>query len=117
MKIQYIAILLLSFLFAGCSIVGKSSSSEDQRNMYKYAQVNCLFWYFSEKGYDTKDIRSISGGIVETSNISIDQFQEIALFMKSYAPEIKSKNNIDPKLARCFQLERSSELNSIIYSE
>ena len=83
--------------------------------LYKYAYSNCIFWYLKGKKYDTEDIRSISAGIVENSNISLNEFAEISLFIKDYSPEIPTKNNIDGSLNRCFYLEDSKELKEIIH--
>ena len=84
-----------------------------KNELKKFSYANCLMWYFESKGYDTEDVRSISGGIVETSNISLDKFQEIALIVKEYQPEMETKNNIDINLLKCFYLEESAELNKV----
>jgi len=110
--IQFVGFLT----FASISLVGCASSVKvnETETLYKYAHANCIFWYFKEKGYNTDDIRLISGGMVETSSISIEKFQNIALFIKDYEPQIDTKNNIDSKLNRCFVLESSAELKNII---
>jgi len=69
----------------------------------------------SNKNYNTNDIRSISAGIVETSNISIDIFSEISIFIKNYQPNLETKNDIDLELNKCFYLEGSVGLKNIIY--
>ncbi|HEY7772828.1 MAG TPA: hypothetical protein VIC26_06590 [Marinagarivorans sp.] len=71
-------------------------------------------WYFESKGYDTEDIRAISGGIVETSDISLDRFQDVALAVKSYSPDIKTKNNVDVNLLKCFHLKDDEKLNKYL---
>ena len=70
--------------------------------------------YFESKGYDTSDIRSISGGIVETSNISIERFQEMALLVKKYTPQLETKQNINKELLKCFHLDADIEINNKI---
>ena len=109
--------IILSLLFL-CACSSLSISSEDKNNraavLYKYAQSNCLFWYFKHKDYDTKDIRAISAGIVEKSNISLDVFTEISLFIRDYSPKLSTKNKIDVNLNKCFFLEDSEELKNII---
>lgn len=109
--------LLLLFLVIAV-VTGCASSDSESNNsnklLYKFAYANCLMWYFESKKYNTDDIRAISGGIVETSNVSIDKFQEIALFIKDYDPNLEAKQDIDKKLLRCFNLEKSEKLKAII---
>ncbi len=107
-------LLLLAMVFvSGCAStdVERKNSTE---SLTKFAYANCLMWYFEYKKYNTDDIRAISGGIVETSSISIDKFQEIALFIKDHNPNLETKHNIDKKLLRCFSLEKSEELKAIM---
>ncbi|MGL6161926.1 hypothetical protein [Microbulbifer sp.] len=101
------------FVLASCA-PSPNSGEGDQEVLYQYAQASCLFWHFKEKGYDTDDIRSITGGIVERSNISAEKFQEISLFVKSYSPQLESKNNISVSLNKCFHLKQSEGLQEII---
>lgn len=108
--------LFLTIIFLGGCVISDNKDPDMHHLLYKYAQSNCLFWYFTEKGYDTKDLRSISGGIVEKSEVSLDRFQEIALFLKDFSSNLESKNNIDPRLSGCFELESNKELKEIIYS-
>ena len=98
---------------SGCASTGVERKSSNE-SLTKFAYANCLMWYFEDKKYNTDDIRAISGGIVETSNISIDKFQEIALFIKDYDPNLVTKQNIDKNLLRCFSLERSEKLKAIM---
>ena len=111
---QMLVILSILMVFCtGCAsspLIAKEKSNELQ----KFAYANCLMWYLESKGHDTKDIRAISGGIVETSNISIDRFQQVALIVKEYHPNLKTKNNIDINLLRCFHLEESIELTKAL---
>jgi len=105
--------LVLFVIVSGCasSSIKKNNSNE---SLTKFAYANCLMWYFESKNYGIDDIRAISGGIVETSNVSFDKFQEIALFIKDYDPSLETKQNIDKKLLRCFHLEQSEKLKAII---
>lgn len=106
-KIFYV--LALSLLISGCATTTKPKEMYDS-NLQKFAYANCMMWYFDSKGIDTEDIRAISGGIVETSDISIDVFQEIALAVKDYQPNIQTKQVIDVNLAKCFHLDKSEDL-------
>ena len=110
--------MIRSILFFGgfvfLSSCATATESKSKQQLYDFAQANCLFWYFDAKGYDTKDIRAISGGIVEKSAASAEDFQKISLFVKDYSPEISSKNDIDEKLNRCFQLRSSEALRALI---
>ena len=112
-------LVLLSILLCSCSSILASPENPSDRSakLYKYAYSSCIFWYLSAKKYDTKDIRSISAGIVETSKISLNVFTEISLFIKDYSPDLPSKNKIDVNLNRCFHLEDSKELKKIIHKQ
>ena len=106
-------VVLLIALVTGCQ--NKSGIlNEEAISLNKFAQVNCLFQYFELNNYETKDIRAIAGGIVETSDISIDKFQEIALFISNFDHNTETKQNIDKNLLKCFSLERNLELQKII---
>lgn len=107
---RVVMLAIACFLISSCT----STKKIDSDNLYRFAEVNCLYWYFEKKGYDTTDIRSISGGFVEKSDSSLQKFQDISMFVKSYAPNLDSKNNIDVDLNRCFQLRKSSKLKVII---
>lgn len=105
---------LLTLASVSLTACTSSLKAKDTDILYQYAHANCIFWYFKDKGYSTDDIRSISGGFVEKSSISIDKFQEISLFINDYTPQINTKNNIDIKLNRCFLLEGNPVLENII---
>jgi hypothetical protein len=110
---RVIFFMLIPIIATGCAISNAKVNNEaNEKN--KFALTNCLMWYMQSKGYDTEDIRSISGGIVETSDISLDEFQKIALLVKEYEPTIQTKQNIDINLLKCFYLEESEELNKIL---
>ena len=94
------------------SITAESTES----NLRQFAYANCLFWYLKKMGYDTKDIRAISGGIVELGYSSADKYQKISIFVKNYKPDVKTKNEIDVDLLKCFMLDQSEELNQLIES-
>ena len=106
--------LLTSQKIATQEIPHKEIAHKEIATLYHFAQVNCLFWFFKAKGYDTSDLQSISGGIVETSHIAIDKFQNIALFLQQDKPSTHSKHDIDPSLQRCFALESNLHLKKII---
>ncbi len=111
--IKFFLLFLVIAVVTGCASSGITRNSSN-KSLTKFAYANCLMWYFESKKYNTDDIRAISGGIVETSNLSIDKFQEIALFIKDYDPNLETKQDIDKKLLRCFNLERSEKLKAII---
>ena len=113
-----VLILLSSTLTASQSVHTQQAASDisSEENLRQFAYVNCLFWYFKKMGYDTKDILSISGGIVELGSGPMDKYQDISLFIKNYTPDIKSKQQIDIDLLKCFALDKSTELNELINS-
>ena len=54
---------------------------------------------------------------LETNDISIDRFTEIALLVKEFDPALKSKQEIDLLLLRCFHLDRNTELKELLYEK
>lgn len=99
-------------LLAGCG--AEASLMSERKEINDFAQANCLFWYFKEQGLPLDDIRAIAGGIVETSDLPAEVFQEVALSVQSFEPATASKANIDPKLSRCFQLQENAALQAIL---
>ncbi len=106
-------LLLFVVIVSGCASTGVERDNSNEL-LAKFAYANCLMWYFEQKKYNADDIRAIAGGIVETSSISINKFQEVALFIKDYNPNLETKNNIDKNLLKCFNLEKSVELKVIM---
>lgn len=104
--------ILLAFLIiflSGCAtqnIANKSKSQQSPEELLEFAKTNCFFLYFKKKGYDLKDIGSISGGIVEMGSYSADRYQQVSLLVQNYSPSIRTKQNIDIDLLKCFQLDK-----------
>jgi hypothetical protein len=110
-------VLTLLFLLSACATTGHEAAQSlrtERQALYKFAYADCLFQYFKKKGYDLQDIRAISGGYLETSSIPVKTFRDITQLVKSYRPELRTKQNIDPALYKCFFLEESEGLNQII---
>ncbi|MCI5223439.1 MAG: hypothetical protein D3924_12385 [Candidatus Electrothrix sp. AR4] len=111
-------VLVLSFfLLNACAKISTEAvdfPQRDRQTLHKFAYANCLFQYFKKKGYSLEDIQAISGGYLETSSIPAKTFHDITQHVKLYAPDIRSKHNIDPSLYKCFFLENSEELNKLI---
>ena len=103
--LKYTALLLL---ISGCTQTGNSENNEENE-LLKFAKANCFFWYFKKKNYDLKDIRAITGGIVETGTYSAEKYQSVALLVKEYSPQIRTKQNIDVDLNKCFVLENDKQ--------
>jgi len=108
--LRYVSLVFVIVLCSGCAsnIVSKSGHNKPLKN---FAYASCLLGYFESKGYDTSDIRSISGGIVETSDVSLDKFQEMALLVKRFSPDLSTKQDINKKLLKCFYLESDPEIS------
>ncbi len=105
LKIKAIFISLV--VLVSCSSVATTKKESDA--LLEFASANCLFWYFKANEISTKDIQTISGGIVEKSRYSADKFQQVALLVKGYTPKIKTKHEVDLHLARCFMLREDHE--------
>lgn len=102
---------LISFLF-GCSIQNiakESSSQQSPEELLEFAKANCFFLYFKKKGYDLEDIGAISGGIVEMGSLSADRYQQVSLLVQDYSPLMRTKQNIDIDLLKCFKLDKDPD--------
>jgi hypothetical protein len=82
-----------------------SAAQQSTDELLQFAKANCFFGYFKKKGYELDDIRSISGGIVETGSYSADIYQRVSLLVKDYSPVIQTKQDIDVDLLKCFKLD------------
>ncbi len=83
-------LLVISLFLTGCSNV-TNHTQNTSTELEQFAYANYLIAYLDSKGYDSSDARSIAGGIVEVSDISLDTFQDIALRMRKYQSDIKTK--------------------------
>ena len=114
-----INVLFYIFLFFSTSSFSGEDSSEN--DLLEFSRANCLFWYFKEKGYDTEDIKNISSGIVSLSSLSADKFSEVAFLVKDYIAPVRTKNNIDPSLNKCFFMEKDNafieKINDVYMSD
>ena len=99
---------IFSVFLASCS---SNPVIHDDDDLLKFANSNCFFWYFKSKDLNTDEIKKITAGIVENSQLSADKFQQVAFLVKDYAPTIKTKSNVDVQLAKCFVLTDDSEFN------
>ncbi len=99
---------ILLLLISGCTQAGNTISN-GENELLKFAKANCFFWYFKKKNYDLKDIRAITGGIVEMGTYSAEKYQSTALLVKEYNPQIRTKQNIDVDLYKCFILEADKQ--------
>ena len=108
-------ILTISTLFIICvSCASKSTASNYDTELMKFAYANCMLQYFQSKNYDVADIRNISGGIVELGNHSIDRYAEISQAVKQFSYLVGTKNNIDPLLNKCFHLDESDDIMRLL---
>ncbi len=113
MKNNILLVALLSISVSSC-VSSKNNNDESTTNLEKFAYANCLFQYFKSKGYDTKSIRNISGGLVETGNSPAEKYASIAQAIATMELEIPTKSDVEPKLNKCFHLEKNKELVKII---
>ena len=104
----FFSIVLLIFL-TSCSDIKPVNSSNSNSELLEFAKVNCMFWYFKKMNYSTKDIRAISGGIVELGTYSAEKYSKVAILVKEYKPNIQTKQNIDIELLKCYQMDKDKE--------
>jgi hypothetical protein len=86
-----------------------ASSPQPDNEQLQFAKANCFFQYFQKKGYDLKDIRAISGGIVERGSASTEQYELVAELVKNYKPQLTTKQKIDIELLKCFTLDQDGD--------
>ncbi len=97
-----------ALLLSSCVPAAKPPPPALQAELLDFAKANCLYWYFSKKGYDLKDIRGISGGIVELGSNSAEEYERVSLLVKQYHPPLQTKQNIDIDLLKCFTMEHDA---------
>ncbi|WP_417914655.1 hypothetical protein [Candidatus Electronema sp. JM] len=103
---------LLSFcaavLLSACVHAAEQPPPALRAELIDFAKANCFYWYFSKKGYDLKDVRAISGGIVERGTASPEEYERVSLLVKQYRPPLRTKQNIDIDLLKCFTMEHDA---------
>lgn len=95
-----IILVVFLLLIMSCS----TSPINNNEELMRFANSNCIFWYFKSKNLDIDEIKKITSGIVEKSHISAEKFQQVAMLVKEFKPSIKTKSNVDVQLAKCFLL-------------
>jgi len=96
--------MILSLSLMSVSCVNTNTKPVDDE-LIQFAKANCFYAYFKKKNYDLKDIRSISGGIVEMGSYSADKYQAVAELIKEYKPKYFTKHPVDSDLLKCFKFE------------
>lgn len=106
--------LLLSIFMTikGCS--SNVVSIEERNQLIKFSYASCLSNYFKSEGINRDDIKAVSAGMVEKSEISIEKFRDLAVAIRDFNPNHQSKNNINIQLLKCFYLDDSQTINEII---
>ena len=101
------ALLMLceAVLLSSCVQAADSPPSVRPGELLDFAEASCFLQYFEKKGYDLEDIRAISGGIVERGSFAPEQYEQVSLLVKSYRPPLKTKQQIDLDLLKCFTLK------------
>ena len=106
---RHLLILCAAVLLSSCvHAAERKQPPAPQAELLDFAKANCLFWYFSKKGYDLEDIRGISGGMVERGTASAEQYAQVSLLVKSYRPPLKTKQAVDIDLLKCFTMEHDA---------
>ncbi len=97
-----------ALFLSSCVPAAKPPPPALQAELLDFAKATCFYWYFSKKGYDLKDIRGISGGIVELGSNSAEEYERVSLLVRQYSPPLQTKQNIDIDLLKCFTLEHDA---------
>jgi len=107
---KLITALSLTLFLSSCAT--KYTGAEN--DLIKFAKANCFYWYFKSQDIDTSEIRKITSGVVEMSRFSAEKFQKVSFLVKSYSPDVSTKNNINNDLSKCFSLDSDNNfLNKI----
>ncbi len=104
---KHLLIFCGAALLASCVQAAEPQLSP-QPELLEFAKANCLLQYFQKKGYDLHDILAISGGIVELGSASPEQYEQVAMLVKNYRPPLKTKQDIDIDLLKCFKMEHDA---------
>ncbi len=105
---RLLLILCSAALLSSCVHAAEQRQPALRAELLDFAKANCLFWYFSKKGYDLEDIRGISGGIVELGSNSAEEYERVSLLVKQYRPPMQTKQDIDIDLLKCFTMEHDA---------
>lgn len=108
-----LAVLWLGGLTA-CSPAAPPTGDATQENLWQFARANCLFQYFSARGWETKDIRAISGAYVELGDSDPDTYAAISEAIREWQPPFETKQDIDAALFKCFKLSESETISQLI---
>ncbi len=103
-----------ALILAGCASTPDEAPAPGASNLQAFAQANCLYWYFEKAGYDSSDIRGISGGLVETGSAGPDTYAAISELVRSWSPDIQTKQALDVDLVKCFHLGENEALQALI---
>ena len=111
-------IVFFSFLLIlGCSqseISTTSSASTEPNELMEFAKASCISSYFRKKGYDLKDIRFVTAAIVAKGSYAAERYANVAGAVQTYSPDIKTKQNVDVDLFKCFFLDQDKKFIAII---
>ena len=110
----YFLCIVFCVLSAACTHTQKSNTQQNQVNasaedLKKFALAQCLIRYFEAKGYDPTDLKKISGGIVEITDVSIEELEGLVTRIRTADAQNNTKQNINPLLNQCFHLEKFLE--------
>ncbi len=109
-------LVALSWLFVltACAPAAQPAGDASRENLWQFAQANCLFQYFSAQGWETEDIRAISGAYVELGDSDPDTYAAISEAIGAWQPPIETKQDIDVALFKCFKLHESETISQLI---
>lgn len=93
---------------------GAVTTGASEANLRNFALANCLFAYFQKRGWDTRDIRGIAGGYVETGDSPAESYARIAEAVRAWQPDIRTKQDLDVELLKCFHLDDSESIGRLI---
>ena len=82
--------------------------------LVEFARASCLFWYFQENNYDLKDIKLISGGLVETGGLPLEKYIEVSALVRDYRPPFTPDNDADIALYKCFYMSQDEKFQQIL---
>jgi hypothetical protein len=106
--------ILFSTLLAGCATAPAPGQGEAEDNLRDFAMANCLLQYFEKKNWDVTDIRGVTGGYVEMGHSPVETYSQIAETVQAWAPDIRTKHNLDTDLVKCFHLVENTSLEAVI---
>ena len=111
---ETLLVLFTLWMISACAFLVPPTPNETETNLRDFALANCFSGYLQKKDQDVTDIQGISGGYLETGDSQLEVYMEIADTVEAWKPDIRSKQDMDIDLVKCFHLDENEKLEALI---